>query len=366
MLNKTKMNEKYNIELQTITPLHIGNGKSYSSLEYFIDNKYINFINLNSIFDGIGKNKTEKESIDIINRLSKKIEKEVINSQSQIDSRSFFNEYGVNVSDFVLKKLQTDIKPQRRVEIHQFINQNERYYIPGSSIKGAIRTAYLFNYFDNNKNIENLVKVLNDSQIYNKYDKLNKMVFGEITNDFFKYLHVEDSKFLTDDNIKVIETRRYNNKYPQRDGTPTYLETIKENTVVNFEIKILDKFNGKIESMKNNIRNLTKTVCDYEIKNKKNPEFIHKFYDKILNDMENPNEIYTNIGFGGGYLPKTIYLLLWKYNKHINLIKKLLPTRNDKRRGIYQRVNMFEDFPRTRTIYNEQPIGWIKLNFKNE
>jgi len=367
------MNEKYNIELQTTTPLHIGNGKSYSSLEYFIDKGHINFIDINSVFESIGKGKTEEESIKAIDELSKKIEKSVINTQQTIDAKAFFAEYVVNVSDFVIKTLQTDIKPQKRVEIHQFINQNGRYYIPGSSIKGAIRTAYLFNYFDKNENIEKLVRVLNDHQIYDKSksNELNKIVFGEITDDFFKYIHVEDSQFLTDDNIKVIETRRYNNKpqttrfnnKPQKETILIYLETIKENTLVNFEIKIHDRFNGKIEDMKNSIRNLTGIVCDYEIKNNKNPDFIRDFYDKILDSMKNPDEIYLNVGFGGGFLPKTIYLLLWKYKKEINLIKRLLPTRNDKRKGIYQRVDSFDDFPRTKTIYDDNPIGWVKLKF---
>jgi len=348
-----------NIKLETVTPIHIGNGEKYTFLDYFVEGGKANILNIDSIFEGM-------EDVDVINKLSKDIEEKIINGQAQINVNDFFGGYGVDASEHVIKKIKTDVEPSRRVEINQFINQNSRCYIPGSSIKGAIRTAYLFNYFNNNENIEKLVSVLNDRKIYDnlKSNELNKEVFGEITDDFFKYLHVGDSQFLIDNEMEIIETRRYNNKYQQKKGIPIYLEAINENSVVNFEIKICNGFRGTMEDIKNGIKNLTTTVCDYEISNNKNPDFIHKFYSKILDDMENTNRIYANIGFGGGYLPKTIYLLLWKYKKNINLIKRLLPTRNDKRRGIYQRVDNFEDFPRTITLCGNTPLGWVKLNFK--
>jgi len=344
-----------NIKLETVTPIHIGNGEEYTFLDYFLEDGAANILNVDLLFEGL-------KDIEVINQLSKDIEKNIVNGQVQVDVKDFFSKYDIDVSKHISKKIKTDVLPSRRVRIKKFINQKGRCYVPGSSIKGAIRTAYLFNYFDKNENIEKLMEVLENISIRDndKSNILNKIVFGEITNDFFKYLRVEDSQFLTDCDMKIIETKKYNNKTQKK--LPIYLEVLKNGSVVNFEIKICDGFKDTIENMSSSIGNLTKTICDYEIKNNKNPDFIQNFYRKILDNMKNPNEIYINIGFGGGYLPKTTYLLLWKYKK--NIIKRLLPTSNDKRRGIYQRVDMFEDFPRTRTIYGDNPIGWVKLNFK--
>jgi len=314
-----------NITLETVTPVHIGNGEEWSFLDYFIENGKVNILNTNAIFESL--NDTQ-----IIDNLSKEIKEKIINGQVQINPKEFFGKY-IDVSKYIIKRIESD-EISGKVKIKKFINQQGRYYIPGSSIKGAIRTAYFFDFFD--KNIDALVDVLENK--------------SEITSDFFKYFHVTDSQFISDSKMKIIKTIRHNNE-KNKEGIPIYLEGIKEGSIVNFEIKIDDRSKITIEDIKNSVRNLTTTVCDYETNNNKNPDFMKNFY----NEIKKNNEIYLNLGFGGGYLVKTIYLLLWKHKKDISLIKNNMPLKKK------QKVNTFSDFPRTKVIYNKKPIGWVKI-----
>ncbi len=326
-----------NITLETVTPVHIGNGEEWSFLDYFIENGKANILNTDAIFESLN-------DVQIIDNLSKEIEEKIINGQAQINPKEFFGNY-IDVSKYIIKRIESD-EISGKVKIKKFINQQGRYYIPGSSIKGAIRTAYFFDFFD--KKIDTLVDVLKNKN--DKFKELNQIVFGEITSDFFKYFHVTDSQFISDSNMKIIKTIRYNNE-KNKEGVPICLEAIKEHSIVNFEIKIDDRSKITIEDIKNSVRNLTTTVCDYETNNNKNPDFIKNFY----NEIKKNNEIYLNLGFGGGYLVKTIYLLLWKHKKDISLIKNMLPIKKK------QKVDAFYDFPRTKVIYNKKPIGWVKI-----
>jgi CRISPR-associated protein Csm5 len=104
-------------------------------------------------------------------------------------------------------------------------------------------------------------------------------------------------------------------------------------------------------------------MIKFEMDNKYLPQSLKDFYKtNILTNLNN-NTFYLAVGSGGSFLSKTVYLLLWKHNKDLNLIKKLLPTRNDRRRNRFQKVNGYLDFPRTRVveINKEIPMGWIKI-----
>jgi len=225
--------------------------------------------------------------------------------------KDFFSEYDVDVSKHISKKVKTNVLPSRRVRIKKFINQNGRCYIPGSSIKGVFRTSYIFDYFD--KHIDKLIDVLGDHEIRpnQKFSRINEIAIGKIQDDFFRHLLVSDSGFIDEKHTSIIETKRYNNKR-QEYGVSVYLEVIDADKQINFSIKINKEFGKTIDDLKEYIMKLGKTVSDYEKNNLENAEFLKKFYRQISKYMNENKTIYMNVGFGGGYLSKTIYLLLLK------------------------------------------------------
>jgi CRISPR-associated protein Csm5 len=354
-----------NITLETVTPIHIGNGEKYTFLDYFVDGGKANILNTDSIFGSVN------EDIEVINNLSKDIEEKIINGQAEINVKDFFRGYDVDVSKHIIKTIKTDIEHSRRVEVKQFINQNGRCYFPGSSIKGAIRTAYIFDYFNDGRNINELVSVLEDANVrikkgikphLIKFSEIEEIAIGKIQDDCFRHLLVSDSEFITDGQMSMIETKRYSNEKKKYKEHSVYLEVLDANESVNFKIKINKGFGKTIKDIRNSLIKLSKTVSDYEKNNPNNPVFLKEFYEYLSKDIHENETVYMNLGFGGGYLPKTIYLLLPKYGKDLNIIKEILPFSKDKQRK-RELVNAFTDFPMTKTVYNEEPIGWVKLNF---
>ena len=358
--------EKIKLGVKTINPLHIGNGKNYDYLDYIPETNKIKIIDINKAFE-------ELKDLEKINELSNLIQNNIDNNRLNVSTKELFGKIGItNISDYVVREIESEIQIDKRVEIHQFINQNGKYYIPGSSIKGAIRTAYIFDYFD--KNIGKLIEVLKDRNLRNKGNEIIKMVVGDIKKDSFKYLLISDSNILENNAFKMIETKRYNNYYDKKFhkvkgwGNPQNVEILKENSEFEVNLILKDGFPKKFGELKEMFNNLTKTICDFEVSIENNHPDLKEFYRDLQTKLE--EGIYLDIGFGSGYLSKTIYLLLWKHKEDLNLIKGLLPTRKyfDKhtKKKHPQKVDDYPDFPRTRTLYklNEKyvPLGWIKLS----
>jgi len=386
-----------NIKLETVTPIHIGNGEIYTFLDYFVENREANVLNIDAIFEIIGSKSNSEDAIEAINNLSLDIEKNIVRN-NVINIKSFFEKYNIVVNNFVVKKIKTDVELSRSVQVKQFINQNRKCYLPGSSIKGAIRTAYFFDYFA--KNINDLVSVLNSTINNNRnnnriFSALNEIWIKNITGsdlstyindysdrqhhppveqDFFRHLLVSDSEFIENKEMSIIETLRvhnYNkNKKSDREPLKIYLEVFDAKKTINFKIKVEDKFKEKMGYIKDiiqKINNLSTIVAEFEKNNPNNKKELKEFYEKLHEKIKikSEEEVFMNLGFGGGYLPKTVYLLLWKYGKDLNLIKNLLPFRKEKewKRNL---VKEFCDFPMTRETYKGEPIGWVKLNFNSD
>ena len=361
--------DKKILKVRTLSPIHISNGEEYANLDYFIKDGMANIINLDEVFRNMDEN--------MIETFTKLIKNNMNNNRMEMTVEELYYSVGIDLSNekFILKKVNCKIRPNARVKVKQFINQKNKFYIPGSSIKGAIRTAYIFDYYD--KNINELVDILEDKGILpnKKGSEVVKRCIGNIQEDFFKNLLITDSNFIDENNFEFIECRRYNtyefrkNKNSRKIwGNPEYNESLKKNVEFSVELTIKEGFPKDIKGIKNMCNKLMKTVIDYELNHKYIPENLKKYYNNIKNNInKNNNTFYLSIGSGSGFLSKTIYLLLWKHKKDINLIKKFLPTKKNKREKKFQKVENYLDFPRTRVIYEGNkiylPMGWIELSY---
>lgn len=370
--SKTKSKNKYLKEtllIKTLSPLNIGNGEKYTNLDYYIEDKKAKIIDIERMMENL-------KDIDKINQMQNLIKNNMGNNKMTMTVMELYHSVGLYPENHVSKEIDCKIKENASVQVAKFINQNGKYYVPGSSIKGAIRTAYIFDYYD--KNFDKLISILDDREIRNKGTELVKRAIGNIQNDFFKHLLITDSKFIDFKNFEFIETKRYNIEHKKRGnsnlyGNSEHKEVLKKGSEFTVEMTIKKDFPKDFEDIKTMCNNFTKTIIDFEMKNQYLPQELKEFYKKnILSDINknnnnnNNDSFYLALGSGSGYLSKTIYLLLWKHKKNLNLIKKLLPTKNDYRTRKFQRVNSYLDFPRTRTveIIKNIPLGWVKITTK--
>lgn len=166
--------ERKNIKIQTLTPVHIGSGEVLQNNFDYIKiedkgNYYIAPLNPKAI----GKILFEK-GIDI-DRWAAVLQKgddikEFINENlSDISQDKYFQRY------IYLPENQYNLAGELREQIHTGMGKP---YIPGSSIKGAIRTA-----------------ILSDSLIKNKQSPSQFKPYKLLTAEQLQYLQVSDATF---------------------------------------------------------------------------------------------------------------------------------------------------------------------------
>ena len=351
------MYKQVTINITTLSHLHIGCGEFYTNLDYYIENGKAKILDIEKMLESL-------DDITKINKIVNLIRSRIRHNRMECNIKDICESMNINPERFILRELTCKIKKNRRIQVEKFIqNKNIGYYIPGSSIKGAIRTAYIFDYYDDKEKINELVNILKNKKIFphQKGKCVVEKAIGKIENDFFKYLLITDSDSIDPSNFEFIETRRYNLK-SKTYGNLECKEALKSGVKLVFNLTIKEEFPKSFEEIKKICNNFVKHIAEFEIKNTKLPRYLKEFYeDKILGKL-NDNEAFLAIGSGSGFLLKSIYILLHKYNKDLNLIKNLLPKKRN------QKIKNYFDFPQTRVIdvEEEKPLGWIKIEKVSE
>ncbi|WP_017981045.1 type III-A CRISPR-associated RAMP protein Csm5 [Methanocaldococcus villosus] len=378
------------LKCSLITPIFIGCGEEYTPLDYYIENNIAHIVDIEKALEVLGNLKS-------IDEISDYIVKKSIGNRVETNAKDILERVGLCAEDYVVYKIKSEIKEDSRTRVKKFIHQNNRKYIPGSSIKGAIRTAYLFNYYDGK--ISEIFKILDNKKIDNKGKEIERRAIGDIRDDFFKYLKISDSIKLEREEFKFILTKRWHIK-KKKLTIPNYLEGMtKGEFIINLKVeeeffkelnnRLNKNFNPKndyekFEIIKELCNNFSKTVVDFEIK-RDLPIILKEFYEKLKKDIEKNDAIYINLGFEGGFLNKTIYPLLWKNDQNNILFHKIrqffldlykpkgkINPRNPQYKlyQTWQNAKSYLDFPTTVGVYVKHnrissPLGWIKLEKVN-
>jgi CRISPR-associated protein Csm5 len=307
------------LKLKTLTPIHIGTGKELSPLEFF--NNYR--INYDKLFDLI----SEKKKDDFFNWIDQ------INYTS-FSVKGIQEKFGIKANEIISKcglyRFNQSFKDKVREGIKDSSN---RLFIPGSSIKGAIRTAIIYNvlkensyksllanhlnfliskaneYKRNNNKIKDLLKSADDKLeqevficgLLKEKDGKREIKYDDQKYDLLKLVRVSDSKSVpTDPNGEICELQVYalNNDQPHK-PFKIYTECISENTELEFDISIDIEFlkQAKIELNKHNsdfgkkyfigIEQKLKNLFDIDIKKESDfdEEKIIKTILKALNNF---------------------------------------------------------------------------------
>ncbi len=367
---------KHDFTLKTITPVHIGSGDEYGSLEY-IESK--------------AKTKNDKK-IGIF----KRIDIEKYYSSLDEDKR---DEFIANLTDgaFRLGDYDRKIKfnkyiaydkckqkPSSNQEIQENVRSSNEFFIPGSSIKGAIKTALLYNSI-NEDNIPDIVNSLikGNSVDGREYADFMKKIFSSYKGNaaqtsIMRFMIVADSSSIKNpsiyDVISVMANERGRNQYYSRGGNivRSFIETIdrnwklKSSITLNHDSNILNRLNLNdkerlldLNYIKRSIYNFSKDYINHELEFSEEYDisYLNKFYKKIekINTPETP---LLKIGAGSGFLATTINLKVKNYDyawgtDYYNEVRETL-----------RHTYAFE-FPKSRKIFPAigQPLGWTQLNF---
>ncbi len=257
-------------KLKILSPLHIGCGDKYSGLNFILHDGKLFSIDANVFINALDRQKADK-FISWIDRCTDAIDKlesqkwtlkkarppanpneirtvnDALRKQRQnFTLKKFVEENGVNLQQITAQALYfTDIQDgvYNDSEINSFIKQMNRPYVPGTEIKGAVRTAILYCALMDNQQIlswlknkleqfqrehaNDIARVKNEKKPDQRTK--NKLVeaMAEIEAafqaevlcckpndakyDVMKYLHISDSALLNPDrNLAVSYVKPFN------------------------------------------------------------------------------------------------------------------------------------------------------------
>ncbi len=211
--------KNYILTIKTVTPVVIGSGEVLEPYEYVIrDNgrptlyalDLLNFLNW---LDG-----QEREGVlALIEADIMGFRRKLANLSTKITSNADLQRFAFSVSDLVACEYRDKIaNPDNALEISLFVRTLGNPFIPGSSIKGALRTAFVYRKAIANKGFRKETLLLNYK---NSFD------------DPFRTIKIGDSEVVK---TQVVKTENRSFKPGKNSGIPA----LREATVTNFEVKI--------------------------------------------------------------------------------------------------------------------------------
>ncbi len=389
-------------KLITLSPIHIGSGDQISNWSYAVNNGKIKIYNFEKVV------KAFKDNPQRLMNLTATIERNPLTK----NLGEVLQSYGIDISPEYEVEFKGKIKKQfwnkkqnlnivEYKHIWEFIKENGKVYIPGTEIKGAIRTALFYKilkdkFLENekikNQFLEEYKNCLNVKYFKNKSDKKKKIqnnfkqmssrwenfVFrgdfneNDAKKDIMKILYVSDtSSKLPQESLEIKDVIGIN--IQSREVRELH-ELIKPNTELKLDITISPYARKAFLYVKQSeeLANLPKkyiSACkefskdllieeyNYFKENKFNEEFVNK--EKILIDIsklyakiKKEEKVILRLGKHQGFLSTTINLLVKKFAPELysEAYEYLVP------KGYSDHLNK----SRKLTIDNEL-LGWCVL-----
>lgn len=320
MSQEIKNYKVYRMSLTTLSPVFIGSGEELNKSMYVYNDNEIMIID---------EKKLIKELL-----LRKGLYESFLNgcSSGDLNLTNFLekNLHGYKDIDIYKYKIKSysNIKTNGKFNnINTFIkSSNGKPYIPGSSIKGAIRTAIIAGEIINNKSkYNNIFKgIISGRNRYNENDIVNNISNNFNIKNIFNKISVSDTNDIDINNLCIC--KRYDISTHMETGheLPIYMELLKPCLKFNFLLTLYSSFS---------INDLSKYFNNFYNDNI-NDNTLYTNYLSIINifkdkSIKNPHNLYFNynnmipnifIGGANGFLTKSIIYSIRKMKNDNNEI----------------------------------------------
>ncbi|MDI6890222.1 MAG: type III-A CRISPR-associated RAMP protein Csm5 [Thermodesulfovibrionales bacterium] len=380
----------YKYEIEVLTSLHIGSGEKIYPLEYVIDKEFIR-VNMDKLF---AEPSFQRE---MFIRESKK--RDFYLGAFDKNNSLKYPLYKTAIALSTASELTNNIGTPNALVLN-FIKEGKNFYIPGSSLKGAIRTAMLWNFLQE-ANIRSEFEGSLKKELARKKDpkegrrvkrerfslSSEEAILGRPNYSLLKALHAGDSDFLLPSSISVEVSRVLSKtgngfKWKQlgRDGgntdnpgdaTPIFFEAVKSGTKIKGSIKIDEFLLSEEVAAALKLRDITllkelAKTCNafaYHHLEKEWNFFKSVGLKEIQDEIERikkisltDNEFLLHFAWGSGYEAKALGNTIDK-----SLFNEIRNEWNLGKRGM--------EFPKTRKIVFEDGkpktvTGWVKLKLE--
>ncbi len=387
------MKQKY--QLETITPVHIGSGEVLNQIDGYYANGRWHRIDLDSVL--------RHPSTDI-NALTSEM------SQRGFRWAEHFSRQNMDPSELSAYSLACPQSPEE-VEIREAIKTvDNRPYIPGSTLKGAIRTAFLEEilsesddiYEESLSQLENLIDQgpRGNQRREQPARQIENLAFGKDPNhDLCRALQISDTAPIESDALEIgvawtvtlNQSDQLVQKIDRGQEYKNFVQQIQSKQHLTFTLKIDELLFRDREKTQLNFTELQeKTLHDIaevcrsttnELMQREQDFFsyynlpgIANRYDELIHINNNVPEgaFLLQIGWGTGYHANTVTSLFTEDEEapeelRMDIRERFKLGESRSQRGQYDE----RAFPKTRRIlYRGRnpilPLGWVKITPIND
>lgn len=351
--------KKYKVKLLPLTDIRIGSGKDIEAYEYTVKAGYMYRIDMSEVFDKMSD--SEKGNFRKILKKNNlfNIRSWIYNNYREEWGYIYKEKVSSDFEKYYKEKIDDRSQDNSQLSISEFIGYDNKKYIPGSSIKGALRTAFIYSDFLENEKkyqIKSSYKIKNGKRIYNrteidkeakimesevllaekedrygnKIDKKGEKLGLEPKKDPFKIVKVFDTEEIDSKKFEVARLKIKEGNLTCEVLNGTYNEIKKTKKVnfekgINFNIVLAEyslkdnpmmdyKKNLGIKQILNSLNNKMENILDFEIeKERKKDDYnikgFYEFLKNIFDSFKNKNITLIRIGGYTGFNDKTINLV---------------------------------------------------------
>ena len=328
-------------ELEVISPVHVGSGRTISPIEYVVEDNFyrvdMDMLFEDDRFDAEGFIEDAKGGAFYLGRFAPELAMEHVR-------------YSLDISNSVKNNLCKSVYHPSG-EIREFIKTKDLPYIPGSSMKGALRTAMLWKALKDPQIFQEAKDIIREQGKVNPKNAgegIEKLVFGRNPNyDLLRALQVSDSQITTMNNLelskvvilsdtregygwKTFRGRRSFINTNYEDATPIFIEALKPRSTLTGTLKIDNwllreeeeeiakelEFNGKqylVEDIAKNCKEFAKDFIAGELAfleryRSGTLRKVVEFYMTLREELNklSENELLLPISWGSGWHGMTI------------------------------------------------------------
>ena len=386
--NFKKETRVYHCTLTPLTPIHIGSGNELTPYEYIIKDKIFYRISLESLLSKLSE-KDKKELIRLLETTNFTTARKFL---QEIYKPEYGYYYSSHVDDDVIEiydeKLDGASNPneENKLSVEEFIGNYLGKYIPGSSLKGVIRSAYIGSnmtsrhYYKIERDVDKntmpfLIDKNNIRKAKEESDKREATIIGlrekKPFYDPFKKILIKDSEYLRN-LVEVRAVERVNKKQNMPLGSYEVTKSILSTgdiMEIKFEMDIAD-IKSTTLPMKEVLNRINKNpiVDEYKtfiIDKEKEGGLFYCLNKKAIKVLEEDKEFFNKVKNKEGIeaceeIEKYIQKLnsnevLIKFGKGAGFNSTTLNVFNREIQKVY-----------TRTTVSGLPCGWAILSYKEK
>ena len=352
-----------NIKLTVLSPVAVTTGDYYTDVDFTVKNGKFLFIGTKNLVKLLTKKGQTGRVYQLLNRIDVRSIQELrklINSIATEDDavyvlpadEDFVKKYSDNLVDF-----RRSLKTLNRLRVRKIYRNplSSSVYIPGSTLKGAIRTAIINSLIANKEEIlekvkealkENISKakeILESNLLCEPNSEKKGLFKAKSSRDFMRFIKISD---LREVKSEVRVGVSYNFKPGEGEKVPVNLEYVNSGV---FEGEIVI-YPGYLESIFQS--------CEPELSFEKIVKYLRKHYHRVYNTekkrfgktvrlsedyLESKNKAIVKLGFHAGALSKTVA---------DDSIRKV---------RAHPKKGGFKPQPGTTWLINGKPMGWALL-----